>query len=61
MLRFDKTTYLALLLKSILPIKLSNSLRESDTSLFLESMNIVSIPLCNYFEFIIFLYTFLVI
>ena len=47
MLRFDKATYLSLLFKFILSERLSNSLWQSDVLLFS--------------EFIILLYTFLVI
>ena len=56
MLRFDKA---ALLFKFILSVTLSNSLWGSDVSLFL--INIVSILFYNFIEFIILLYTFLVI
>ena len=52
MLRFDKTIYLYFVLKSILSVRLSNSLWGSDVLLFYEFVNI---------EFIILLYTFLVI
>ena len=41
MLRFDKTTYLSLLLMFTLSEKLSNSLWGSDVLLFPEFMNIV--------------------
>ena len=58
MLRFDRATYLSVLFKSILSEKLSNSLREL---LLLEFINIVSILFYNFIEFIILLYTFLVI
>ena len=61
MLRLDTDTYLLLLFKSILPGRLSNSLRGSDVLLFLEFINIVSILFYKFFEFIILLYTFLVI
>ena len=61
MLRLDTDTYLLLLFKSILPERLSNSLRGSDVLLFLEFINIVSILFYEFFEFIILLYTFLVI
>ena len=53
MLRFDKATYLSILFKFNLSVRLSNSL-------FLELMNIVSILFHNFMEFIILLYTFLV-
>ena len=60
-IRFDKATYLQLLLKSILSKKLINSLWESDVLIFSEFINIVSILCYNFFEFIILLHTFLVI
>ena len=41
MLRFDKAIYLYFLLKSILPVRLSNSLGRSDVLLFSEFINIV--------------------
>ena len=43
MLRFDKAIFLPFLLKSILSIKLSNSLWGLDVLLFLEFMNVVFI------------------
>ena len=58
---FDKATYLSLLSKFILNVRLSNNLWRSDVSLFLKFINIVSILFYNFFEFIILLYTFLVI
>ena len=64
MLRFDKATYLSLLIshhKFILSVKLSNTLRRSEASLFLEFIKIVFIPFYNFIEFIILLYTFSVI
>ena len=61
MLRFDKVTYLALLFKFILSTALGNSLRGSDILLFLDFINIVFILFYNFFEFIISLYTILVI
>ena len=61
MLRFHKATYLSLLLRFILSVRLSNSLCESDVLLFSEFINIVSTLFYNFIEFIILLYTFLVI
>ena len=61
MLRFDKLTNLSLLFKFILPERLSNSLWGSDVLLFLEFINITSILVYNYTEFIILFYAFLVI
>ena len=62
MLKVDKTTYLSLLLKFILFkyyfILLSNNLWRSDFLLFLEFVDIVSILIFNFIEFIILLYTF---
>ena len=49
MLRFDKVTYLSLLFKFIFYARLSNNLRGSDVSLFLEFINIV-------FNFVLYLY-----
>ena len=60
MLRFDKATYLSLLFKCILSVKLTDSLWGSDVLLFSEFINIVSILVNNFMEFIILLYTFLV-
>ena len=60
MLRFDKATYLSLLLKVILSVRSSNSLWGSDALLFSEFINIVSILFYNFMECIILLYTFLV-
>ena len=59
MLRFYKAIYLSFLLKSVLSVKLSNSLQGSDVLLFLEFIIIVFI--FEFIEFIILLYTFLVI
>ena len=59
--RFDKETYLSLLFKSIVSERLSNSLLGSDVLLFLEFINRASILFYNFIEFIIFLYTLLVI
>ena len=61
MLRFDKVTYLSFLFKFILSVTLSQSLRGSDVLLFSQFINIVSILFYNFIEFIILLYTFLVI
>ena len=61
MLRFDKTTYLLLLFKFILSVRLSNSLWGSDVPLLLQLINIVFILFYNFIEFIILLCTFLVI
>ena len=41
MVRFDKATYLSYLLKSILYVRLSNSVQGSDVLLFLEFINII--------------------
>ena len=61
MLRLDKATYLSLFFKFLLSKRLSDSLRGSDVSLFSEFIYIVSILFYNFIEFIILLYTFLVI
>ena len=61
MLKFDKATYLSLLFKFILSERFSNSLSGSDVLLFSEFINIVSILPYNFIEFIMLLYTFLVI
>ena len=61
MLRFDKTTYLSLLLKFVLSARLSSSLQSSDVLMFPEFINIVSILHYAFIEFSILLYTFLVI
>ena len=63
MLRFDKATCLLLLYKLlfILSGRLSISVWGSDILLFPEFINIVSILYYNFIEFIILLYTFLVI
>ena len=61
MLSFDKTTYLSFLFKFILSKRLSNGLLGSDVLLFPEFINVVSILFYNFIEFIILLYTFLVI
>ena len=61
MLRFDGARYLSFLFKFILPERLSDSLWGSDVLLFSEFTNLVSILFYNFIEFIILLYTFLVI
>ena len=61
MLGFDKATYLSHLFKFVLLVTLSNNLWRSDVSLFLEFINILSILFYNFIEFMILLYTFLVI
>ena len=61
MLRFDKATCLSLLFKFILSVRLSMSLEESDVSLFLEIMNIVTTLFYDFVEFIILLYAFLIV
>ena len=61
MLSLDKSIYLSLLCKFILSLRLSNNLWGSDVLLFLEFINIVPILFYNFIEFIILLYTFLVI
>ena len=61
MIRFDKETYLSILFRFILSETLSNSLWESDVLLFLEFVNIVSILCYNFIEFIMLLYTILLI
>ena len=61
MLSFDKATYLSLFIKIILSVKLSNSLSGSDVLLFLELIIQYSFLYNAFIEFIISLYTFLVI
>ena len=61
MIRFDKATYLLLLFKSILSERLNNSLQGSDVLLFSKFIKVVSTLFYNFFEFIVLLYTFLVI
>ena len=61
MLKFYKATYLSLFFKFTLSERLSNSLRGLDVFLFSEFINIVSILLYNFIEFIAMAYTFLVI
>ena len=58
MLRFDRAAYLLLLFKSILSERLSNSLEELDVLLISEFINIVSILLYSFVEFIMLLYSF---
>ena len=61
MLRFDKATDLSLVFKFILPERLSNRLWGQDVSLFLKFINIVFLLVYNFIEFIMLLYTLLVI
>ena len=61
MLRFDKATYLSLLFQFNLSKRLSNTLWESDVLLFSEFLNIVAILFYDFIEFIILLYTSVVI
>ena len=61
MVRFDKETYLTLLFNTILSESLSNSLRGSYVLLISEFINVASILFYNYIEFLILLYSFLVI
>ena len=61
MLRFDKANYLSILFKFILFERLSNSLSWSDVLLFSEFITLVSVLFYKFIEFIILLYTFLVI
>ena len=61
MLRFYRATYLSILFKFNFSERLSNSLWGSDVLLFLEFINIVSILFYNFIEFIVVLYTFLLI
>ena len=61
MLRFDKAKYLTLLFRITLSERLSDSLRASDVLLFPDFINIASILLHNFIEFLILSYTFLVI
>ena len=61
MLRIDKAMYLSFLSKSLLYERLCISLWGSDVLLFSIFINIVSTPSYNFFEFIILLYTFLII
>ena len=60
MLRLDKAIYLSLLYRFILSEIFSNCLQGSDALLFQELRNVVTIPFCNFYEFIILLCTFLV-
>ena len=57
MLRFDKATYLSLLIKFLLSERLSNILTGSDVSLFPELINIVFFRFYNFIKFVILLYT----
>ena len=61
MLRFDKATYLLLIFKFILFQMLGNSLWGLDVFIFLEFINTVPFLHYRFIEFIILLYTFLVI
>ena len=61
MLSFDKASYLWLLFKFILSVRLSNSLSRLDALLFLEFINIVSILYYKFIELIMLLYTRLII
>ena len=61
MSRFHKAAYVTLPFKFILSIRLNNSLSRLNVPLFLELTNIVSVLFYNFIEFIILLYTFLVI
>ena len=60
-LRFDEATYLSFLFKFIISKRLSCRLWRSDVLLFSDFINIVFILPYNYTEFIIFLYTYLII
>ena len=61
MLRLDKATYLSSLFKFFLSERLSNNQSRSDALLFSEFINIAPILHYTFIEFIILLYTFLVI
>ena len=61
MLRFDSATYLSLLFKIILSVKFSNSAWGSDVLPFSEFRDRASILCFKFTDFIILLYTFLVI
>ena len=61
MLKCDKATHLSLLCAFILSERMSNSMYGSDVLLFSEFINMVSVLFYNFIEFIILLYTFLVI
>ena len=61
MLSFDKATYSSLLFKFILSEWLNNSLCGSDILLFPEFINMGSFLIYDFIEFIMLLYTFLVI
>ena len=58
MLRFEKATYLSLLFKFILSVRLSNS--QSVVLLLSEFTNVYPFLFYNFIEFVIFLCTFLV-
>ena len=60
MLRFHKVTYLPPLFKFILSERLSNSLWRLDDLLSSEFINIVSILIYNFIEFIILFFFFLI-
>ena len=61
MLRFHKAAYVTLPFKFILSLRLNNSLSGLNVPLFLELKNVVSVLFYNFIEFIVLLYTFLVI
>ena len=61
MIRFDRATYLSLYFKFNFPGIFSNSLWGSDVLLFLELINVVYILFYNFIEFMILLYTILVL
>ena len=61
MLRFDKATYLLLILKFILSERLSNSLCMLKVLLFSENINRVSFLYYDRIKFVVFLNTFLVL
>ena len=61
MLRFDKATYLLLILKFILSERLSNSLCMLEVLLFSEFINRVSFLYYDRIKFVVFLNTFLVL
>ena len=61
MLRLDDATYLSLLFKFTLSVRLSNSVGGSDVLPFLGFINIVSILNYTFIEFIILLYTLFVV
>ena len=61
MLRLDKAKYLSFLLRSVLSVTLSNSLRRRDVLLFLEFINIVFVFTICFIKFTTLMYIFLVI